>query len=133
MYNRLIVDHFSNPRNVGGIEDPDAEIIIGNPVCGDKVVLPEPLGPKKPKMIPVGTCRERPSRALTEPKPPVRFSIRMPVSGMLVLRSSDACRCFTNHQLYRVLCTATARHVRQKAQQPMAHGLGTRVHDAPNE
>lgn len=39
MYNQLIIDHFSNPRNVGEIENPDAEIMIGNPVCGDKVVL----------------------------------------------------------------------------------------------
>lgn len=39
MYNQLIIDHFSNPRNVGEIENPDAEIVIGNPVCGDKVVI----------------------------------------------------------------------------------------------
>lgn len=37
MYTPLIVDHFTNPRNVGEILDPNDEITIGNPVCGDTV------------------------------------------------------------------------------------------------
>src|SRR5450759_648862 len=35
MYSDLVMDHFSNPRNVGEIEDADGVGQIGNPVCGD--------------------------------------------------------------------------------------------------
>lgn len=35
MYTDLVMDHFSNPRNVGDIEDADGVGQIGNPVCGD--------------------------------------------------------------------------------------------------
>lgn len=35
MYTDLVMDHFSNPRNVGEIEDADGLGQIGNPVCGD--------------------------------------------------------------------------------------------------
>ena len=35
MYSDLVMDHFSNPRNVGEVEEPDGTGQIGNPVCGD--------------------------------------------------------------------------------------------------
>ena len=35
MYSDLVMDHFSDPRNVGEIEDADGVGQIGNPVCGD--------------------------------------------------------------------------------------------------
>ena len=35
MYTNLVMDHFTNPRNVGEIEDADGVGQIGNPVCGD--------------------------------------------------------------------------------------------------
>ena len=35
MYTELVMDHFSNPRNVGEIEDADGVGQVGNPVCGD--------------------------------------------------------------------------------------------------
>ncbi len=35
MYTDQVMDHFSNPRNVGEIEDADGVGQIGNPVCGD--------------------------------------------------------------------------------------------------
>jgi nitrogen fixation NifU-like protein len=35
MYTDLVMDHFSNPRNVGEIEGADGVGQIGNPVCGD--------------------------------------------------------------------------------------------------
>jgi nitrogen fixation NifU-like protein len=35
MYTDLVMDHFSNPRNVGEIDDADGVGQVGNPVCGD--------------------------------------------------------------------------------------------------
>jgi nitrogen fixation NifU-like protein len=35
MYSELVMDHFSNPRNVGTIPDADGVGVEGNPVCGD--------------------------------------------------------------------------------------------------
>ena len=35
MYSDVVMDHFSNPRNVGEIDDADGTGQIGNPVCGD--------------------------------------------------------------------------------------------------
>lgn len=35
MYTDLVMDHFTNPRNVGEIENADGFGQIGNPVCGD--------------------------------------------------------------------------------------------------
>ena len=34
-YNKNILDHFRNPRNMGDIENADAEATVGNPNCGD--------------------------------------------------------------------------------------------------
>jgi len=33
------MDHFSNPRNVGEIEEPDGIGEVGNPVCGDMMTF----------------------------------------------------------------------------------------------
>ncbi|MHB1414463.1 MAG: Fe-S cluster assembly scaffold protein NifU [Chloroflexota bacterium] len=35
MYNEAVMDHFTNPRNVGTIPDADGVGTEGNPVCGD--------------------------------------------------------------------------------------------------
>ncbi|MCD6310613.1 MAG: Fe-S cluster assembly scaffold protein NifU [Candidatus Eremiobacteraeota bacterium] len=35
MYNKEVMDHFMNPRNIGEITDPDGIGEEGNPVCGD--------------------------------------------------------------------------------------------------
>ena len=40
-YNENVLDHFKNPRNMGEMENPDAEATVGNPTCGDvmKIML----------------------------------------------------------------------------------------------
>lgn len=35
MYSEKVMDHFSNPRNVGEVESPNAEGQVGNQKCGD--------------------------------------------------------------------------------------------------
>ncbi|MBT6690454.1 iron-sulfur cluster assembly scaffold protein [archaeon] len=34
-YNKNVMEHFRNPRNMGELEDADAEATVGNPSCGD--------------------------------------------------------------------------------------------------
>lgn len=38
-YNELVMDHFRHPRNVGRMEDPDAQATEGSPACGDMVAV----------------------------------------------------------------------------------------------
>jgi nitrogen fixation NifU-like protein len=38
-YSDKVMDHFSNPRNVGTIEDADGVGEIGNPTCGDMMTF----------------------------------------------------------------------------------------------
>jgi nitrogen fixation NifU-like protein len=35
----MVVDHFTNPRNIGELADADVRAFIGNPVCGDQILL----------------------------------------------------------------------------------------------
>ncbi len=38
-YSQKVMDHFTNPRNVGEIEDADGVGMVGNPICGDVMKL----------------------------------------------------------------------------------------------
>jgi nitrogen fixation NifU-like protein len=35
----MVVDHFTNPRNIGELADANVRAFVGNPVCGDQILL----------------------------------------------------------------------------------------------
>ncbi len=39
MYTEKVMDHFNNPRNVGTIEEPSVVVQVGDPGCGDTLLL----------------------------------------------------------------------------------------------
>jgi nitrogen fixation NifU-like protein len=39
MYNDKVIDHFTNPHNVGDMPDADGEGTYGSPVCGDMMKI----------------------------------------------------------------------------------------------
>lgn len=39
MYSEKVMDHFSNPRNVGEIQEADGIGTVGNPTCGDLMTI----------------------------------------------------------------------------------------------
>lgn len=38
-YGQNVLDHFLNPRNIGKVDNPDAEVRVGDPNCGDYIEL----------------------------------------------------------------------------------------------
>ncbi len=38
-YSDKVIEHFTNPRNVGVVENPDGLGKVGNPICGDVMEL----------------------------------------------------------------------------------------------
>lgn len=51
MYTEKVMDHFQNPRNIGIIENPSVIIQVGDPDCGDTLLLS--LKIKKEKIVDV--------------------------------------------------------------------------------
>lgn len=39
LYPPAAVDHFTSPRNVGGVDDPDGKGSDANPACGDRTTI----------------------------------------------------------------------------------------------
>lgn len=38
-FSATVVDHFTYPRNSGQLSDADVRAFVGNPVCGDQILL----------------------------------------------------------------------------------------------
>jgi nitrogen fixation protein NifU and related proteins len=39
LYQQVILEHYRKPRNHGELADPDVEIHMNNPTCGDEIIL----------------------------------------------------------------------------------------------
>jgi len=50
-YSKKVVEHFEHPHNIGEIENPDGAGKVGNPVCGDVMLLTIKVGKKDGKEI----------------------------------------------------------------------------------
>lgn len=49
VYSSKVIDHFTHPRNLGKIKNPDAVGEAGNPVCGDLMTIYLKISKKKTK------------------------------------------------------------------------------------
>lgn len=38
-FSAQVIDHFTNPRKCGRLDSPDVAAFVGNPVCGDQILL----------------------------------------------------------------------------------------------
>ncbi len=38
-YNETVIEHFTNPRNVGEMPEADGYAVVGDPACGDQMKL----------------------------------------------------------------------------------------------
>lgn len=47
VYSSKVIDHFTHPRNLGKIKNPDAVGEAGNPVCGDLMTIYLKIAKKK--------------------------------------------------------------------------------------
>jgi len=39
VYTEIVMDHFNNPRNIGIIKEPTVLVQVGEPACGDSLLL----------------------------------------------------------------------------------------------
>ncbi len=46
VYSPKVIDHFTHPRNLGKMKNPDAQGEAGNPVCGDIMTIYLKIGKK---------------------------------------------------------------------------------------
>jgi nitrogen fixation NifU-like protein len=51
-YNKNVMDHFRNPRNMGEMKNADAEATVGNPGCGDVMKIMIKVSYDTPKGVP---------------------------------------------------------------------------------
>ncbi len=47
VYSSKVIDHFTHPRNIGKMKNPDAVGEAGNPVCGDLMTIYLKIAKKK--------------------------------------------------------------------------------------
>ena len=45
-YNKTVMEHFRNPKNMGEMMNPDAEATVGNPTCGDVMKIMIKVSPR---------------------------------------------------------------------------------------
>jgi len=45
-YSPTVIEHFTNPQNVGEVENPDAEATEGSPACGDMLTFTLKVNPE---------------------------------------------------------------------------------------
>ena len=50
MYSPKVIEHFSKPKNMGEMKNPDAVGTVGNPVCGDVMKIYLKINPKNKKI-----------------------------------------------------------------------------------
>ncbi len=43
-YSKKVIEHFTHPKNLGEIKNPDAIGILGNPICGDVMRITLKIG-----------------------------------------------------------------------------------------
>lgn len=48
-YSPLVLEHVSNPKNMGRMNNPDGQAMVGNPVCGDIMKFYIKVGKEKNK------------------------------------------------------------------------------------
>jgi len=46
MYTEKVMEHFKHPRNMGQIKNPDASGEVGNPQCGDVMLVTMNINPE---------------------------------------------------------------------------------------
>lgn len=51
MYNSKVIEHFTNPKNMGEMKDFDSQAEGGNPTCGDVVKLWIKLSKDKKRIV----------------------------------------------------------------------------------
>ncbi|MBN1356741.1 Fe-S cluster assembly scaffold protein NifU [bacterium] len=51
MYTEKVMEHFTNPRNVGELDRPDGVGEVGNPTCGDMMVFHIKVDPETERII----------------------------------------------------------------------------------